>query len=176
MEPQRRANRRLALKLGAGALAMAGFGYALVPLYDAFCQATGLNGRTGTAEAGATGVAEARWVTVEFDGTVMPGLPWRFEPAQLKQRVHPGEPATAFFRVKNLADRPLDGRAVPSVTPPAAARHFTKTECFCFGRQRLEAGEERVMPVTFIVSPELPRELGTLTLAYAFFPSEGEEK
>jgi len=172
MESLRRANRRLALKLGAGALAMAGFGYALVPLYDAFCRATGLNGRSADAPVG-MGVATDRWVTVEFDGTVMPGLPWRFEPLRLALRVHPGEPATAFYRVKNLADRPLEGQAVASVTPPAAARHFTKTECFCFGRQRLAAGEEREMPVTFVVDPALPRELGTLTLSYAFFPGEG---
>ncbi len=170
---QRSANLAFALKLGLAALAMFGFAYALVPLYDVFCQATGLNGRTGRAQTvNAPAVVDARWVTVEFNGDVMPGLPWRFEPRQHRLKVRPGEVATAWYRVKNLADRPLDGRAVPSVTPPAAARHFTKLECFCFSRQRLNAGEERQMPVTFVIGRELPPEVRTLTLSYAFFPSE----
>ncbi|MDD5330237.1 MAG: cytochrome c oxidase assembly protein [Sulfuricella sp.] len=170
---QRRANLAFALKLGLAAFAMFGFAYALVPLYDVFCQATGLNGRTGQTKAiSAPSVVDARWVTVEFNGDVMPGLPWRFEPRLHKLRAHPGQATTAWYRVKNLADRPLGGRAVPSVTPPLAARYFAKLECFCFSRQRLNAGEEREMPVTFIISRDLPAEVSTLTLSYAFFPSE----
>lgn len=165
-----RANRRLALKLAGGALAMFGFGYALVPLYDAFCQVTGLNGKTGVA-AGNGAAVDDRWVTVEFNGDVMPGLPWRFEPLQRKLRVHPGQAVSAAYRVTNLTGLATEGRAVPSVTPPQAARHFKKIECFCFERQRLAARETRQMPVTFVVSPELPAEIGVLTLSYAFFPN-----
>lgn len=173
MEPLHNANRRLALKLGAGALAMFGFGYALVPFYDSFCRLTGLNGRSdGVASEG----ADPRWVTVEFNGDVMPGLPWHFEPEKGRLRVHPGERVLTHYRVKNLADRSLEGQAVPSITPPAAARHFNKIECFCFTRQRLRAGEEREMPVIFVVGRELPAEVGELTLSYAFFPFEGGKK
>ena len=166
----RQANRRLALKLGAVAVAMFGFGYALVPLYDAFCRATGLNGKPGDAAAKAMGI-DSRWITVEFTGDVMPGLPWRLEPLQLKMRVHPGRTANAAYRVSNLADRPSEGRAIPSVSPPLAAKHFKKIECFCFSQQRLAARETREMTVSFIVSGELPPEVSVLTLSYAFFPS-----
>lgn len=171
-QPRPNANRRLAARLAVVALAMFGFGFALVPLYDVFCQVTGLNGKTGGAVQTAGGNIDAsRWVTVEFNGDVMPGLPWRFEPRQNKIRVHPGERVTAWFTVKNVADRPLIGRAVPSVTPPVAATHFRKIECFCFSQQRLAAGEQKEMPVTFVVARELPAEVGVLTLSYAFFPN-----
>ena len=171
--PLRNANRRLAVRLGVAALAMFGFGFALVPLYDVFCQVTGLNGKTGEAvRTAGNNVDASRWVTVEFNSDVMPGLPWRFEPRQHRVRVHPGERVTAWFTVKNVADRPLIGRAVPSVTPAIAASHFRKIECFCFSQQRLAAGEQKDMPVTFVVARELPAEVGVLTLSYAFFPNE----
>lgn len=166
----RRSNRRLALKLGAAALAMFGFGYALVPFYDAFCRITGFNGKSDDT-ARIASVDATRWVTVEFNGDVMPGLPWRFEPLQQRMRVHPGEPVAAFYRATNLSGRASEGRAVPSVTPPQAARHFRKLECFCFQEQRLGAGESRQMPLTFVVSPDLPPQVMVLTLSYAFFPS-----
>lgn len=171
----RHANRRLALRLGAGAVVMFAFCYALAPLYEVFCRATGANGFNGrTANAArATAVDTTRWVTVEFNGDVMPGLPWRFEPRLRQMRVHPGAQTSAMYRVTNIADRAVVGRAVPSVTPPQAARHFSKTECFCFSQQRLEAGETRDMPVTFVVNPELPPEVRVLTLSYAFFPNDG---
>lgn len=174
--PLRRANRSLALKLGAVSLAMFGFGFALVPLYNVFCKATGLNGRTADGALPAVrieAVADPRWITVEFNTDVMPGLPWRFEPRQRALRVHPGEMATAWFHVKNLSDRPMVGRAIPSVSPPLAARHFRKIECFCFTRQALKPGEERDMPVTFVVNRYLPPEVTVFTLSYAFFPNQG---
>ena len=44
------ANRRVVTRLAVVVLAMFGFGFALVPLYDVFCQVTGLNGKTGRIE------------------------------------------------------------------------------------------------------------------------------
>lgn len=171
---RQRAVRRLALKLAAAALVMFGFAYAMVPFYNVFCRLTGLNGQTANASlTDAPATADARWVTVEFNSDVMPGLPWQFKPRLNEIRVHPGEPATAWFGVRNVADRLLDGRAVPSVSPPVAARYFRKIECFCFNQQRLKAGEAREMPVTFIVSRDLPAEVNVITLSYAFFPGGG---
>lgn len=180
MEPDARdamhaANRRLSVMLAVSAFAMFGFGFALVPLYEVFCEATGLNGKTGSEVARVAGksIPDSRWVTVEFNADVMPGLPWRFEPRLASVRVHPGQLVTAWFRIVNLADRPLAGRAIPSVSPPQAARHFRKVECFCFSQQTLKAGEQKDMPVTFIVNRELPDDVGTLTLSYAFFANKG---
>lgn len=170
------ANTRLALKLAAGAVAMFGFGYALVPLYEVFCEITGLNGKTGVisaAEAEATRVDTARVVTVEFDTNVNGGLPWRFGAEQRSVQVHPGAVAAAFFYAENLSRRPIVGQAVPSVAPAKASPYFNKTECFCFTQQTLAPGERREMPVRFIVDPDLPEGVTTLTLSYTFFEAPG---
>ncbi|BCB27495.1 cytochrome c oxidase assembly protein [Sulfurimicrobium lacus] len=170
-----RANRRLAMKLAAAALAMFGFGFALVPLYNVFCVATGLNGKTASTvqPAETVFVHDPRWITVAFNADVMPDLPWRFEARRSAMKVHPGELSIAWFRVKNLSDKPMVGRAVPSVSPPLAATHFKKIECFCFSKQELKPGEERDMPVTFVVKRDLPADVQSLTLSYAFFPNQG---
>jgi len=167
------ANRRLAWWLALAAAGFLGFGFALVPLYNSFCELTGLNGKTRDAAGAPPNADAARWVTVNFTSTVMPGLPWRFEPEQRSLRVHPGELATAFYLATNLGSRPLDGQAVMSVSPEVAARHFKKTECFCFKRQELRPGETRKLPLAFYVDPDLPDDVRTVTLSYAFFPIDG---
>jgi cytochrome c oxidase assembly protein subunit 11 len=166
------ANRRLAWWLALTAAGFLGFGFALVPLYNTFCELTGLNGKTrDAADVQANTRADtARWVTVNFTSTVMPGLPWRFEPGQRSMRVHPGEVATAFYVATNLDNRRLDGQAVMSVSPEVAARHFKKLECFCFTRQALQPGETHKLPLAFYVTPDLPDDVRTITLSYAFFP------
>jgi cytochrome c oxidase assembly protein subunit 11 len=168
-------NKRLALKLLAVTILMFGFGYALVPMYDVFCEAVGLNGRTGRiAEADVSGEADLdRTITVTFDSNVNPSLPWKFAPAQRSMKVHPGRLMEAVYYAENTADRPVVGRAVPSVAPAKAAAYFNKTECFCFTEQVLAAGERREMPVRFIVDPDIPAGVTTLTLSYTFFEAPG---
>lgn len=171
----RAANRRLALKLVAAALAAFGFAFALVPLYDVLCRVTGLNGKTSqlpAAVAPGGKVDRSRWITVEFMGNAMSGSSVEFRPSQAKLRVHPGELALATYVVKNPTNRPLVGQAVPSVSPGDAARYFKKIECFCFKQQIVNPGETREMPVTFVVSPELPQRIDAITLSYAFFNAE----
>lgn len=172
-EELRRANKRLAVKLGAVAIGALGFGFALVPLYNVFCEATGLNGKTNaeSARPAAVKVDKSRWVTVQFTGTVMPGLSWEFHPQQASIRVHPGEITRASYYAKNSTNQTIVGQAVPSVTPGQAAQHFIKLDCFCFKQQALEPGAEKEMGLTFIISPELSKEVGTVTLSYAFFPA-----
>lgn len=166
------ANTRISVKLAAGALAMFGFGYALVPIYDVFCEVTGLNGKTGAitqAEAEAAAVDRQRVITVAFDTNVNAGLPWRFGPGQRRMQIHPGEIAGTLFYAENLSGRPIVGQAVPSVAPSKASPYFNKTECFCFTQQVLAPGERREMPVRFVVDPDLPEDVTTLTLSYTFF-------
>lgn len=158
-----------------------GFGFALVPLYDAFCVATGLNGKTAkpgdvilgglfaSANAPPSRIDTTRIVTVEFMGTVMPGLAWDMQPLTPSLDLHPGELHQARFRVHNRSDKPIVGQAIPSVTPGIAAQHFQKLDCFCFAQQTLAPGETRELPVTFIVKPEIDPDTRTITLAYAFF-------
>ena len=173
--PAARANRRLAVRLLVVTVAMFGFGYALVPLYDIVCDITGIGGRTGVvseATAATGGVDSTRVVKVQFVATVSSALRWKFEGPGRPLEVHPGKVYEASFSASNLSNRPVVAQAVPSVTPAGAAAHFNKIECFCFTRQRLEPGETRDMPVRFVVNEEIPRRIGTLTLAYSFFEAE----
>jgi cytochrome c oxidase assembly protein subunit 11 len=165
-------HRRLTLKLLAVVVLMFGFAYALVPLYNAFCDITGLNGKTGRIdETLAVGVVDKdRWVTVEFLTNVNSDLPWKFWSARQKMRVHPGEVNQALFYSRNLTQHSIVGQAVPSVAPGEAAKYFNKTECFCFTQQQVAAGETKEMPVRFIVDANLPRDVNTISLAYTFFP------
>ncbi|MDA8108055.1 MAG: cytochrome c oxidase assembly protein [Betaproteobacteria bacterium] len=172
------ANRRLAWWLALAVAGFLGLGFALVPFYSTFCRLTGLNGATGEADAATlqgTKADATRWVNVDFTSTVMPGLPWRFAPEQTSLRVHPGEPASIVYVATNLGERAREGQAVMSVSPEVAARHFEKIQCFCFTREALGPGETRRMPVTFFVKPDLPRDVRTITLSYAFFPVDGRK-
>ena len=169
-----RRNRRSAWRLGLLVVAMFGFGYALVPLYDVFCEVTGLGGRTGVVRAEALPAVpdENRLVTVRFDATVNSALPWVLEPAELEMQVHPGRLYETYYVARSRSGRATVGRAVPSVVPTIASKYFNKTECFCFTTQHLEAGEERSMPVRFVVSEHLPGRVEALTLSYIFFDAE----
>jgi cytochrome c oxidase assembly protein subunit 11 len=166
------ANRRVVRRLAVVVLAMFGFGFALVPLYDVFCEVTGLNGKTGRIElekALSEKVDTDRTVTVEFLATVNSELPWEFRPVVKKIKVHPGAVIAVKYYARNLTGNPVTGQAVPSLAPGLAARYFNKTECFCFTQQTLGPREARDMPLRFVVDPDLPAEIKTLSLSYTFY-------
>jgi cytochrome c oxidase assembly protein subunit 11 len=170
MSDQRQENRGLVGRLAILAIAMFGFGFALVPLYDVFCQITGFGGRTN---AEAVAVEEApdisREIRVEFVTTVNSYAPFEFAADADSMTVHPGKMYYATFTAKNLTDSHKVAQAVPSVAPIAAAEHFVKIECFCFNSQEFAASEEKAMPLQFIVDPEIPEYVDTITLQYTFF-------
>jgi len=161
------------------------FAFALVPLYNVLCEATGLNGKTvnrpgGFAPGGLQtnaapqpAVDTSRRVTVEFTGTVMPGLPWEMRPLTFSIDTHPGEMQLVRYLVRNPTDRTITAQAVPSVTPGQAAQHFEKIDCFCFRQQTLAPGESREMPLAFVVRPDIDRDIRQITLSYAFFGVDG---
>ena len=152
------------------------FCFSLVPLYQIACeQIFGIKlstGPVGEVQAGGYVVDPDRVVTVEFDAGVNSGLPWEFRPAIRQMKVHPGQPTDVLYYARNTSVTPIIGQAVPSVAPSTASNYFNKTECFCFTEQRLNAGEERPMPVRFVVDPALPAEITTLTLSYTFYNNE----
>ncbi len=169
------ANRRLISRLVVVLFVMFGFGYALVPLYDLFCDITGLNGKTGvTSERSASlqAVDRSRSITVQFTGNTAGRLAWEFRPAVDTMEVHPGEVRETLYYARNTTSRDMVGRAIPSVAPNRAAAYFKKTECFCFSNQELAAGELKEMPVRFVVDPEVPDDVHTITLSYAFFNAD----
>jgi cytochrome c oxidase assembly protein subunit 11 len=174
VQSRRRGNRRLATRLAVVVVAMFGFGYLLVPLYDVLCEITGLGGRTGVVQEQVLDgqVDEDRLITVEFLGDVNSRLPWEFHPAVKKMQVHPGQVYEISYFARNLTDSATVGQARPSVTPAVASIYFAKTECFCFTEQHFDAGEGRMMPVRFVVARELPADIRTVTLSYTFFNAE----
>jgi cytochrome c oxidase assembly protein subunit 11 len=167
-------NMKLAKKLAFVALGMFGFGFALVPLYDVFCDITGLNGKTSNSVATIQPmeVNKDRLITVRFVATVNSDLPWKFEPLQKTMRVHPGEINQVSYVAKNITSTDTNGQAVPSVSPGQAALFFDKTECFCFSKQLLKAGQEKEMPVHFVIRPGLPEDISNVVLSYTFFNSD----
>ena len=162
------------MKMLAVALGAFAFTFALVPVYRIACEKVfGVRLEKGpVAGVSESATAAERWVTVQFDGGVNSKLPWSFEPEQLTMRVQPGQQYEALYYAKNLGDRTIVGNAVPSVAPARASGYFAKTECFCFTAQTLQPGEARDMPVRFIVDPNLPDTINTLTLSYTFFKNE----
>lgn len=170
--PAPRRTAGLAKMLVAAGLAF-GFTFSLVPLYRIACeQVLGIRIDNTAANAIAAAPVTDRWVTVEFDGGVNSKLPWQFRPSEATMRVRPGEQYETMYFAHNDSDSTIVGSAVPSVAPARASGYFSKTECFCFTAQTLQAGESRDMPVRFIVDPALPEGVKTLTLSYTFFKND----
>ena len=169
-EQQKSENRSLVGRLLIMTVAMFGFGFALVPLYDVFCQITGFGGRTNTEAVAAEEAPDLnREIRVEFVTTVNSYAPFEFGADLDSMTVHPGKMYFATFTAKNMTEDDKVAQAVPSVAPVAAAEHFVKIECFCFNSQEFAANEEKAMPLQFIVDPDLPEYVDTITLQYTFF-------
>jgi len=171
IEQQRQQSLKTVKKLVLVVFAMFGFGFAMVPLYDVFCDITGLNGKTSdvAASVNSDGIDTNRTVKVQFISHKAKGIPWQFEPMTNEVSVHPGEMKLVKFYAKNESVRDIVGQAVPSVSPGKAAIYLHKIECFCFNHQPLKASEDVEMALQFYVDPELPKEVSTLTLSYTLY-------
>jgi cytochrome c oxidase assembly protein subunit 11 len=169
-----RQRRRTLLLLVGLAVGMFGFGFAMVPLYGLLCRATGIEsveqrtavGGHSQASSASTTVQD-RWVTVKLDTSVHPDLPWTLEPMQRKLRVHPGEINSVIFLAENNSGQEITAQALPSIIPWQATGFFSKLECFCFTQQTLAGNERKEMPLRFLVSPDLPTDVGSITLSYS---------
>ena len=170
-------NRKILLKLLLASILMFGFGYALVPLYKALCEVTGINVVTnknnygvrahGATKLENTQVDYTRKIVIEFDSNT--SCPFSFKPMKNYLEVHPGEMAEIVYKVSNNLSRPVEAQAIPSYAPKAATEFFTKLECFCFQQQTLNPHQMRDMPVVFVIDPNLPKDVKTITLSYTFF-------
>ncbi len=177
-------NLHMLRKLVVVAICMFGFGYALIPLYKAICEITGINilalgekelPGTGNARLESvknTQVDTSRTITVEFDANARG--PWDFKPAQRSVQVHPGELTTVMYQFQNVQNRRMAAQAIPSYAPNQAAAHFNKLECFCFNQYTLEPGEKKEWPVAFVIDPKLSKDVTTITLSYTFFEVGGK--
>lgn len=148
------------------------FAFALVPLYDVFCDITGLNGKTSARAQPLVEqeVDASRLVTVQFITRGSQGLPWQLEVDTRQIRLHPGQREEVSFTFRNVGDATTRARAVPSVSPSAASLHLRKLACFCFQEQRLAAGEALTAPLVFQLTRDLPADIKTVTLVYTLYP------
>lgn len=167
-------HRRLALTLGAIAVGSFAFGFALIPFYDVLCSWTGAGDKRAfrKTEQVLEKTDDARTVTVEFLAELPTVGHWQFKPVVHSMTVHPGKLYEAKFVAHNLTGRDTWGQAVPDIAPSKVAAFFRKTECFCFTPQHFKQGEEREMPVRFIVDPALPGYVDRITLAYTFYDTQ----
>jgi cytochrome c oxidase assembly protein subunit 11 len=175
-------NLRMVGKLCVIAVAMFGFGYALVPVYKSICEALGINvlslseretgkiiGERGPVN---TQVDLSRTITVEFDANARG--PWSFKPEKSSLQVHPGQVATVMYEFRNEQNRVMSAQAIPSYAPKQATAHFNKIECFCFNEYTLQPGESKRWPVVFVIDRKLPKDVSTITLSYTFFEVAGK--
>ena len=170
-------NGRGAAKMVGVAIAAFAFTFALVPLYRVACEKVfGVRLEKSAVDGERAAALESRkgdrLITVQFDGGVNSKLPWAFHPEATTMRVRPGEQYDTMFYARNNGTRAIVGNAVPSIAPARASGYFSKTECFCFTAQTLAAGEARDMPVRFIVAPNLPDDVTTITLSYTFYKND----
>ncbi len=179
-------NAKMVGKLAVVAAGMFAFGYALVPIYNAICEMTGINilalaerevpgvgnaGRNAKLPAN-TQVDTSRTITVEFDANARG--PWEFKPEKSSVQVHPGELTTVMYEFQNTQNRRMAAQAIPSYAPRQAQAHFNKLECFCFNQYTLDPGEKKQWPVAFVIDPKLSKDVTTITLSYTFFEVGGK--
>jgi len=166
--------RNLGIRLGLAAVAMFGFGFALVPLYDIFCEITGIRApiEASTAASIVEQPEASRTITLQLIASTNNGAPWEFRPVSDSIEIQTGLMQDTEFFARNLTDRALTGVATPDVRPAEAGKYLQKIECFCFAEQQFEAGEGRNMPVRFYVKPELPAHIDTITLSYTLFAKQ----
>ena len=149
---------------------MFAFGFALVPLYDVFCEVTGLNGKVFQSESNDSLIIDdGRSIALQFISTNNENMPWTFKPSEQVMKINTGKYHTATFFVKNTTNKRMVAQAVPSVAPSNAAAHLKKLECFCFEQQELMPGEEALLPVKLLVSNELPSNIKNIILSYTIF-------
>lgn len=176
----RQENRLMVGKLCVIVLLMFGFGYALVPLYNAICTALGINVLSlserqhviKASDLKNSQIDYSRKITVEFDANARG--PWDFKPAINHVEVHPGELTTVMYEFRNVQNKIMSAQAIPSYAPKQATAHFNKLECFCFNEYTLAPGEVKQWPVAFVIDPKLPRDVKTITLSYTFFEVAGK--
>ena len=163
-------HRKLVRKLVLLAIGMFGFGFALWPLYNVFCDLTGFGGR-GVQVVENVGFIEPsdRQIKIRFDANVNSGLPWVFQAKEKSATVSLGKMSEALYLAMNPSDEAIVGQATYNVTPPEASLYFVKTECFCFTQQLLQGNESREMPVYYFIQADLPQYIKEITLSYTFF-------
>lgn len=163
-------NIKLLKKLILTSLLMFAFAFALVPLYDVFCDITGLNGKPEMQQAALSNkVDSSRTVTVTFITHAQSGAPFKVSAKQYSLDVSPGEMERVEFVANNLANTDKVMQAIPSVAPGRAAKYLHKVSCFCFNQQPLKAKGGADLPLLFYLDETLPSDIQEVTLSYTIY-------
>ncbi len=164
-------NNKILRNMLVSIVSMAAFAFLLVPLYNVFCDITGLNGKLDLtiAAAASTIIDTTRDVTVEFIVNQNREMPWKFKPKHSSLILHPGQLATTAYFAKNITNKTMYAQAIPSISPSRARKYFKKVECFCFTNQKLGPGETAYLGLRFYLDPALPKDIKRITLAYTIF-------
>jgi len=178
---------RLLIKLVAFPCLMFGFGFLLIPLYDVFCDITGLNGKfdlSSSQQLSAQQIAAqqnilsdnntavsalSQQVTLQFTTASDQPNVWQFKPAKNQLTVTTGQQYQTVFHLSNPTGQAMEFTSIPSISPGLASEYLIKTECFCFQKQILQPGEEVEMPLVFQLRNDIPKEFTKLTLAYRIY-------
>ena len=166
-----RTHKPITIKLLGGVGVMFAFAiWGLPPWYVLFCELTGVGlQQQERYEAGEIDIDESRNIKVQFLASNSATMPWEFKPVEFEVTVNPGEPTEITYYAKNNTRRDMVGQAIPNISPASAVDFFHKTECFCFNNQPLLAGEAAELKMVFIIDPELPKSVRTITLNYTMF-------
>lgn len=167
-------NSGLVVRLGIAACAMFAFGFALVPLYDIFCEVTGIRIPIEASEAAdiTEDPSRSRTITLELLANTNNGAPWDFQPLSDSIEVQTGLMQDTEFYARNLSGQAINGVATPDIRPAEAGKYFRKVECFCFDEQQFAVDEARNLSVRFYVDPDLPEHIDTITLSYTLFAKQ----
>ena len=150
-----------------------------VPLYRAFCSATGFNGtaRRASKELAASAAVD-KTMRVHFDANIN-AIPWRFKPDAPYLDTQVGKTKIAYFTVTNTSDQTVTGRASYNILPDTMGPYFMKLQCFCFQNETLKPGESRQFQVVYFLDPKLMQDpdtkgIGDVTLSYTFFTARDD--
>ena len=164
---------RLTLQLSIVAVAMFGFGYALVPIYDLLCDAIGINGKVettqslydpSTQEVDTSREVQMRFISVQNEQTLVDIVA-----TTPTLRANPGQVYQVDYRITNPTDDPIIIQAVPSVAPSHAADNVKKVQCFCFDNLKLAARETLEASVVFYLENTLEQDVSSVILSYTIF-------
>ncbi|MEJ2450335.1 MAG: cytochrome c oxidase assembly protein [Gammaproteobacteria bacterium] len=171
-------NRKVLVVLLVIVAGMFGFGFVLIPIYRLMANIYGFGGQMQADESDRAdarkqleevikaGVDKSRKVTVQFMVTGNNTLDLEFRPLINQVNLNPGTVKEVKYFVKNLSDRKLVLKALPTVSPDAATKYVVRYECPCFYRQVLKPGESRSMTFKLAINQAIPRYLQVLTLSF----------
>ncbi len=155
---------------------MFGFGFALVPLYDIFCDVTGINGKNYSVmsvfDANAVNENSQKIVTLQLLADADSRDVWQFTPEKKRIDIQAGKMITTYYEITNKNDFPVTIQAVPSVAPGEWAEYLVKIECFCFNQQTIPPYEKIKLPLQVTLSAKAPEEVNHLSLSYRIYQSE----